>query len=61
MAAGGLSMAGSIFVFSQAMVNKERAMELAAIIKIEQTSRLTQQQFSLCRYPAIGVSLRPFQ
>ncbi len=59
MAAGGLSMAASIFLFSKAMVNKERSREMSAFVKIERSTQLNGQNFYIQNFPAIGILWHP--
>jgi hypothetical protein len=59
MAAGGLSMASSIFLFSRAMDNKERSREMSAFIKIEQATQINGQNLYLLKFPAVGILWHP--
>jgi hypothetical protein len=59
MAAGGLSMASSIFLFSRAMDNKERSREMSAFIKIEQATQINGQNLYLQKFPAVGILWHP--
>ena len=61
MAAGGLSMASSIFLFSRAMDNKERSKEMSAFIKIEQATQINGQNLYLQKFPAIGIVWHPLR
>jgi hypothetical protein len=59
MAAGGLSMASSIFLFSRAMDNKERSREMSTFIKIEQATQINGQNLYLQKFPAVGILWHP--
>lgn len=55
--AGGVAMIGSIPLFVSAAKNKGRYISASAGLKIEKTSMIKQQSFTLSSYPAISLKV----